>query len=371
MKIFTFLFFILFNLSLPNQAMDGKIDEISSNSQKNIVHGWAAQAAKQPLVPYTYELGPIGPQEVEIKVEFCGLCHTDVSFKDNEFGLSKYPLVPGHEVVGRIIDIGNQVTSLKVGQSVGVGCYADSCMHCSECIKGNNNRCGKIEFTVGHPGGFAEKMRSHWLWAVPLPETLDILKAGPLMCGGATVFAPLLKYVQPIHHVGVVGIGGLGHLALQFANKMGCDVTAFSSDPSKTEEIRKLGAHHVISSKNSDDIRKAANSLDFLLVTVSKPLDWGAYIDTLKPEGRMHIVGGILEPMNISVLSLLSGEKSVSSSPLAPPSVTREMLEFAARHNIAPQVEIFPMSQVNEAIKHLEDGKARYRVVLKSDFASK
>jgi len=322
-------------------------------------------------VPYTYELGPIGSQEVEIAVEYCGLCHTDLSFINNEFGLSQYPLVPGHEVVGRIVGIGNQVPGLKIGQFVGVGCYADSCMHCSECVSGDNNLCEKVALTVGHPGGFAEKIRSHRAWAFPLPETLDISKAGPLMCGGATVFTPLYDFVKPTDHVGVVGIGGLGHLALQFANAWGCEVTAFSSNPSKTEEIRKLGAHNVISSVTSTDILKAANSLDLLLVTVSTPLDWDAYLKTLKPNGRMHVVGGILKPMEISALSLLSGKKSVSSSPLATPAVISKMLKFAARHKIAPQVEIFPMSRVNEALKHLEEGKARYRVVLKSDFASK
>jgi len=358
MKIFMFLFFILFNLSLPNQAME----------DENIVRGWAAKGAKQPLELHTYKVGPIGSQEVEIAVDYCGLCHTDLSFINNEFGLSQYPLIPGHEVVGKIVAMGEQVPGLKIGQTVGVGCYADSCMYCHDCRAGNNNLCEKVALTVGHPGGFAEKMRSHWAWTIPLPETLDISKAGPLMCGGATVFAPLLEHVKPIHHVGVVGIGGLGHLALQFAKAFGCHVTAFTSNLSKTEELKGFGAHRVISNKNSDDILEAAKSLDFLLVTVSTSLDWETYLQTLKPNGRMHVVGGIPEPMEIPALSLLPGKKCVSSSPLATPTQIFEMLEFAARHGIAPQVEIFPMSKVNEGLKHLEEGKARYRVVLKSDF---
>ncbi len=168
--------------------------------------------------------------------------------------------------------------------------------------------------------------------------------------------------------MGVVGIGGLGHMALQFVNAWGCEVTAFTSNPSKSDEVRKLGAHRVLSSRDSDEILKAANSLDFLLVTVNIPLDWAALLKTLRPNGRMHVVGAVLEPMPIPAFELIMGQKSVSGSPTGGPAMISAMLDFAARHDLAPQVEHFPLSKVNDAIEHLAAGKARYRIVLDADF---
>lgn len=333
------------------------------------IHGWATHGAKQKLEPFTYDAGPLAPEEVEIAVEYCGLCHSDLSMINNDWGLSGYPLIPGHEAVGRIVAAGDYVKGLQVGQRAGVGWNADSCMHCHECITGNNNLCAKVIPTiVGRHGGFADKIRAHWRWVIPLPETLDISSAGPLLCGGVTVFAPLFTFnIKPTDRVGVVGIGGLGHLALKFANAWGCEVTAFTSSVSKIEALRELGAHRVVSSRNSADILSTANSLDLLLVTVNMPLDWTLLLKTLKPNGRMHVVGAVLEPMPIPALDLIFGQKSVLGSPTGGPAVLSAMLDFAARHNIAPQVEHFPLSRVNDAIAHLEAGKARYRVVLDID----
>jgi uncharacterized zinc-type alcohol dehydrogenase-like protein len=237
-------------------------------------------------------------------------------------------------------------------------------------MTGDNNLCGEAGATIiGHHGGFAERIRSHWAWAIPLPDALDISSAGPLLCGGVTVFAPLATYgVKPTDRVGVVGIGGLGHMAIRFANAWGCEVTAFTSNSSKVDELRKLGTHRVVSSRDSADILKAANTLDFLLVTVNVSLDWSALLKTLKPNGRMHVVGAVLEPMPIPAFDLIMGQKSVSGSPTGGPAIMSSMLDFAARHDIAPQVEHFPLSKVNDAIKHLAAGKARYRIVLDSDF---
>lgn len=330
------------------------------------IHGWVAYGAKQKLEPFTYDPGPLGPEEVEIAVEYCGLCHSDLSILNNDWGLSKYPLVPGHEAVGQVVAAGDDVKGLQIGQRVGVGWSADSCMHCHQCMTGNHNLCPDVAATIiGHHGGFADRIRAHWAWAIPLPDTLDISSAGPLLCGGITVFAPLLTLgVKPTERVGIVGIGGLGHLALKFSNAWGCEVTAFTSNVSKSEELRRLGAHRVVSSRNSVEILAAANSLDFLLITVNTPLDWPALLKTLKPNGRMHVVGAILEPMPISAFDLIMGQKSISGSPTGGPPAISAMLDFAARHNIAPQVEHFPLSKVNEAIEHLAAGKARYRVVL-------
>lgn len=330
------------------------------------IHGWAAHGAKQKLEPFTFDAGPLAPEEVEMAVEYCGLCHSDLSILNNDWGLSRYPVILGHEAVGRIVATGDYVKGLHIGQRVGIGWSAGSCMHCHECMTGNHNLCPEVAATIiGHHGGFADRLRAHWAWTIPLPDALDISSAGPLLCGGITVFAPLLRHgVKPTDRVGVVGIGGLGHLALKFANAWGCEVTAFTSNVSKIEELRALGAHRVVSSRNSTEILAAANSLDFLLITVNTPLDWTALLKTLKPNGRMHVVGAVLEPMPISAFDLIMSQKSISGSPTGDPSAISAMLDFAARHGIAPQVEHFPLSRVNEAIEHLAAGKARYRVVL-------
>lgn len=334
------------------------------------IRGWASRGAKQKLEPFTYNAGPLGPEEVEIAVQYCGLCHSDLSILNNEWGLSQYPAILGHEAVGRIVAVGDYVKGLRVGQKVGVGWTAGSCMHCRECMTGNNNLCTEaVPTIVGHQGGFADRVRAHWVWAIPLPDALDISSAGPLLCGGITVFSPLLTFgVKPTDRVGIVGIGGLGHMGLKFANAWGCEVTAFTSNPSKAEEARGFGAHQVVSSHDSAAMQQIANSLDMLIVTVNRPLNWAAMLKTLKPHGRLHVVGAVLEPMQISVFDLMFGQKSVSASPTGGPSAISTMLDFAARHHIAPQVEHFPMSKVNDALEHLATGKARYRIVLDTDF---
>jgi alcohol/geraniol dehydrogenase (NADP+) len=335
------------------------------------VRSWAVQNQGASLVPYDFTASELGPEEVEIAVEYCGLCHSDLSMVENEWNLSQYPLVPGHEVIGTVAAMGNLVKGLKLGQKVGVGWNAGSCMHCQQCMSGEHNLCGSIQPTiVTHHGGFAEKVRAHWAWTIPLPASLKPSEAGPLLCAGATVFTPFLTFgIKPTDSVGIVGIGGLGHLGLKFAKAWGCEVTAFTSTKSKEEEARGFGAHRVINSRDTDDILKAANTLDFLLITVNTSLDWSALVTTLKSNGRMAIVGAILEPIQISAIDLIFGQKRIAGSLNGGPTATALMLEFAARHNIYPQTEHFPMSKVNEAMQHLTEGKARYRVVLDADFS--
>lgn len=334
------------------------------------VHAWAAHAAKQKLEPYTFDPGPLGSEEVEIAVEYCGLCHSDVSMIRDEWGMARYPLIPGHEIVGRVVALGDHARGLMAGQRVGVGWNAGSCMHCQQCMTGQHNLCAEaVPTIVGHSGGFAERIRTHWAWTIPLPGALDMSSAGPLFCAGVTVFAPLSVFgVKPTDRVGVVGIGGLGHLALRFANAWGCEVTAFTSHASKADEAKGFGAHHVVSSRDSEAIRKLAGTLDFLLVTVNVSLDWSAMMVALRPNGRLHVVGAIVAPLTITAMDLIFGQKRVSGSPTGAPAVIASMLDFAARHKIAPQVEHFPMSKVNEAVEHLMSGKARYRIVLDPDF---
>ena len=332
------------------------------------IHAYAAEEAGAPLKPFSYELPDIGPDEVDIKVAYCGLCHSDLSMLKNEWGMSQYPLVPGHEVVGDVIRTGAQVRNVKAGDKVGLGWFSESCMHCDTCMDGSHHLCPEVEQTiVGRHGGFADRVRCHWSWATPLPPDIDMAKAGPLFCGGITVFNPIvLSGVQPTDRVGVIGIGGLGHLALQFLHHWGCEVIAFSSHPDKKEQILKMGADQVVNSRDPEALESIAGSLDFILNTTNVSLDWNAYLGTLAPKGKLHTVGAVLEPMPIPAFSLIGGEKSVGGSPLGSPARTRSMLEFCVRHNIYPVVEEFPMESVNEAIEHLEAGKARYRVVLKA-----
>ncbi len=333
--------------------------------------GWAAHGAKQLLKPYEFDASPIGPEEVEVRVEHCGMCHSDLSVINNEWGFSQYPVVPGHEAVGRVAALGEHVQGLKLGQRVGVGWTAASCMHCRLCLSGEQHLCAQaVPTIVGHNGAFADRVRAHSAWTIPLPDGLDIASAGPLLCGGVTVFSPLTLYgVQPTARIGVVGIGGLGHMALKFAAAWGCEVTAFTSTDSKADEAKAFGAHHVVATRNAAAIRAIAGSLDLLLITVNAPLDWSAMVATLAPKGRMHVVGAVLEPIPVSAFDLIMAQRNVSGSPTGAPVTIATMLEFAVRHKIYPQVEHFPMSKVNDALARLESGKARYRIVLDADFA--
>ena len=330
------------------------------------IHAYAANERGEALAAFEYELGPLGRNEVEINVASCGICHSDLSMLDNDWGQSTYPLVPGHEVSGTVAAIGEGVEHLHVGQLVGLGWYSRSCMTCPQCMRGDHNLCATAEQTiVSRHGGFADKVRCDKMWAVPLPEGVDPRKAGPLFCGGLTVFNPIVQFdVRPTQRVGVIGIGGLGHLALQFLSKWGCEVTAFTSSDSKAEAALKLGAHRIVNSRSDAALDDAAGSLDLILSTVNVPLNWQKYFAALSPRGRLHIVGAVLEPLPVGAFSLIGGQKSVSGSPLGSPATAAMMLDFCARHGIAPITEHFPMSRVNDALEHLRSGKARYRVVL-------
>ena len=331
------------------------------------VEAYAAPEASSPFQPFDYELDQIGPEDVDIRVDYCGICHSDLSMWQNHWGRSQFPLVAGHEIVGTVINVGNVVSSVKVGDKVGLGWFSDSCMHCNPCLSGQHNLCDSVRMTIaGRHGGFADTVRCHWVWATPIPYQLDVSKVGPLLCAGVTVYYPLVQHnIKPSAKVAVIGIGGLGHLALQFFNKWGCEVTAFSSSPDKTEEAKKLGAHHVVNSRSDEDMRALAGKFDFILNTVDVNLNWQAFAETLAPMGILHTVGAVPEPMQVHPGTLVFGEKSLSGSALGTPLATRKMLEFAARHNIEAITEQFDITDINAAFAHLESGKARYRIVLK------
>ena len=331
----------------------------------------AATTAHGRLQPFSFDPGEIGSEEVEIKVTHCGICHSDLSMLDNEWGMTKYPFVPGHEVAGTIVALGSGAKGLEIGQRVGLGWTAHSCLACHECLSGDQHLCASAQGTiVGRHGGFADRVRAQWAWVRPLPEALDLAKTGPLLCGGVTVFAPFLIHNVPATaRVGVIGIGGLGHMALQFANKWGCEVHAFTTSDSKEEEARKLGAHHVHNTRQEGALKQLSRSLDLIISTINAPLDVAGLLDTLAPKGRLHNVGAVLQPLEVPAFSLLAGQKSLSGSPTGSPTTIDQMLAFSARHSIAPITETFPMSKANDALERLRSGKARYRIVLVNDLS--
>lgn len=331
-----------------------------------LVRAYAATKSNGPLEAFEFELGEIGSDEVDISVESCGICHSDLSMLKNEWNLTSFPFVPGHEVIGKISKVGDDVNHLKVGQRVGLGWHAGYCLTCDECLEGHHNLCSTSRPTiVGRHGGFADTVRAQALSVAVLPLELDSREAGPLLCGGMAVYNPLVQMnISPNAHVAVIGIGGLGHLALKFSRAWGCEVTAFTSNDSKAAEAVELGAHQTINSRDKNAIKNAAGSFDLIISTVNIPLDWNSYIATLKPRGRMHMLGAVTQPLNINLIPMMFNQLSLSSSPVGSPATIRKMLAFAARHKITPVTEHFAMNQVNDAIEHLESGKARYRIIL-------
>ncbi len=404
----------------------------------SMIKSYAAKEAGGELEVYEYDPGELKPQDVEVQVDYCGICHSDLSMIDNEWGFSQYPLVAGHEVIGRVVALGSaaQDKGLQVGQRVGIGWTARSCGHCDACISGNQINCeqGAVP-TIMNRGGFAEKLRADWQWVIPLPENIDIESAGPLLCGGITVFKPLLMHhITATSRVGVIGIGGLGHIAIKLLHAMGCEVTAFSSNPAKEQEVLAMGADKVVNSRDPQALKALSGQFDLIINTVNVSLDWQPYFEALTYGGNFHTVGAVLTPLSVPAFTLIAGDRSISGSatgtpyelrklmrfaarskvnvsldwqpyfealtyggnfhtvgavltPLSVPAFTliagdrsisgsatgtpyelRKLMRFAARSKVAPTTELFPMSKINDAIQHVRDGKARYRVVLKADF---
>jgi uncharacterized zinc-type alcohol dehydrogenase-like protein len=329
------------------------------------ISAFAALAAKQALVPFGYEAAPLGDADVEIEISHCGICHSDLHLLDDDWAVSRFPLVPGHEIVGRVAVAGSS-SALRVGQRVGVGWQRSACGHCRECLRGEENLCPSQEATcVGHPGGFAERIRVDGRFAFPLPESMDAATAAPLLCAGATVFAPLRRWgIAHGARVGVIGIGGLGHIALRFLSAMGCETTAFTSSPDKRVEASRLGANEVASSTKAREILAHKDRLDFLLCTVPARLDWISYLQTLRPGGVLCLVGAPPGLLQFPAAQLLTGQRVVCGSDIGSPGMIREMLAFAAQHGVAAEVELSPMTDVNTALGRVRENRARYRMVL-------
>lgn len=331
------------------------------------INAFAAKAPKMRLDPFSYAPAELRPQDVEVKITHCGICHSDLHLIDNDWGISQYPLVPGHEIIGTIVATGADVAHLVNGQRVGIGWQRGSCLHCELCVRGEENLCAHhVATCVGHHGGFAESIRVDSRFAFPIPDALTSENAAPLLCAGATVYSPFRRHgVRPDMRVGVIGIGGLGHLALQFANALGCEVTAFSSTPDKEQEARSFGAHHFIASNSKSDLENTGK-VDFILSTVFADLDWPAYLNVLRPNGKLCFVGVPANPIAIHIGMLLSNQKSVCASVIGSRWMISEMLDFAARHGIVAKTEIMPMARANDAIDKVRSNQARYRMVLKT-----
>lgn len=332
------------------------------------IKAWAAREPHGPLAPFQYEPDRLGPWDVELAISHCGLCHSDLHLINDEWGISRYPLVPGHEIIGTVRALGAAVEHLQVGERVGVGWQRSACLACEDCARGEENLCEHARATcVGHPGGFAERIVTDSRFAFPIPAALSPAAAAPLLCAGITVYAPLRRYrIGPGVRLGVLGIGGLGHLALRFATALGAQVTALSSSPRKAADARRFGAQHFLDMNDAGARQRARRSLDFILSTVSADLDWAEVLALLRANGRLCFVGVPPAAIGLRAAQLIDGQKSLSGSAIGGRAMMREMLEFAARHGIEPQIERLPMAEVNTAVARVAANQARYRMVLEN-----
>lgn len=330
-----------------------------------MIKGFACTNPRAALNDFSYDAGALGDDEVEVKVTHCGICHSDVHLIDNDWGISKYPFIPGHEIVGTVAAKGSNV-KLALGARVGIGWQCNSCGVCEFCKAGMENHCKQNQPTcVGHHGGYADAVRADQRFVFPIPDALDSAQAAPLLCGGATVFTPFhVHNVGAGAKVGVVGIGGLGHLGLQFARARGCQVTALSGNATKEAEARRFGAEQFLVTADKEALSKAQSSFDFILVTASGDVDVPALIDLLRPRGKLCVVGALPSAMQVRAGQLIHGDKSVVGSNIGAPDVIRLMLDTAAKHKVAAQIQTIPMAEVNAALDKVRAGQARYRIVL-------
>jgi len=331
-----------------------------------MIKAYAAMSSGSELELFEYEPEDLKPNEVSIDVESCGICHSDISAIDGSWGKSKYPMVAGHEVIGKIIMVGSNVSLHKIGDRVGLGWHSGYCHNCEYCKAGDHNFCSSTKKTVfSQHGGFAEQVAADEVSVIPIPNELNHQDAGPLLCGGITVFTPLVEFnITKEHKVGIIGIGGLGHLAIKIYKALGCHVTAFTNSYDKNNLLKELGADIIISSIDNSKIKALGSKFDLIISTVNVKLDWNVFLSVIKPRGRLHFVGAVLAPIEASVFSLMGGRKSISGSPVGSPANIKKMLEFCSQHKISPMVEHFKFDQINDAIRKLRNNELRFRAVL-------
>lgn len=338
--------------------------------------GMACFVSKEELKEWNFDLRKLGPDDVEMKVVYCGVCHSDIHTIKGDWGKQNLPLIPGHEILGYVTKVGGNVTKFKVGDRVGVGAQCFSCLECSECNSSRENYCTKqfygtygAKFDDGYisQGGYAHHQRTNQRFVVKIPDSLSSAKAAPLLCAGITTYAPL-KYLKvgPGMKIGVIGIGGLGHLALKFARAMGAHVVALSSSDGKREEVLRLGAHEFLNHTKEEELQKAQGTFDAILCTVSGNFNLQGIMKLIKAHGTFSNVGLPEGEFKIPAFSFLK-DINIKGTLIGSPSEIEEMLEFCALHSILPEIEIHPLKMANEVIQMVLDNKARYRYVLSID----
>jgi uncharacterized zinc-type alcohol dehydrogenase-like protein len=329
------------------------------------VLGYAARRVGQPLEPFTWEPPTLGEHDVRVAVSHCGLCHTDIQAIDNYYGISTFPLVPGHEIVGYVTELGSAVSSVELGARVGIGWQARSCGQCEWCLKGETQLCMHIEDTtvmVPH-GGFSTSVVADCRFVYLLPPPIPSEVAAVLMCAGVSIYSALRTHVTSRGlGVAIVGVGGLGHLAIQFAHALGCNVTAISSSSVKKEHALGLGADHFIDVNDEAGMRQVNFGYDLLVCTANAGIHWESLLMTLKKRGKLILLG--FPDVTFNSTDLVAHELSITGSLIGNPSTMREMLGFVQKHGITPLVEVMPMSRVNEGIQKLRENRVRYRIVL-------
>ncbi|PON40955.1 Alcohol dehydrogenase superfamily, zinc-type [Parasponia andersonii] len=337
--------------------------------------GWAARDTTGVLSPFNFSRRKTEENDITFKVLYCGICHSDLHMIKNEWGLSTYPLVPGHEIVGVVTEIGNQVKKFKVGDIVGVGYMIASCQSCHDCSNNLENYCPRMIPTCGATyhdgastrGGFCDIMVADQNFVVHIPDNLPLDATAPLLCAGITVYSPLRYFGldKPGTHVGIVGLGGLGHVAVKFAKAMGAKVTVISTSPNKKEEaIEHLGADAFLVSRDKDQIQAALGTMDGIIDTVSAVHPLLPLIGLLKSHGKLIMVGAPNKPLELPVFPLLLGRKIVAGSCIGGIKETQEMMDFAAKHKITSEIEVIPIDYVNTAMERLLKGDVRYRFVI-------
>ncbi|WP_460044626.1 NAD(P)-dependent alcohol dehydrogenase [Pseudomonas sp. S2_H01] len=338
--------------------------------------GYAAQSATAPLAPMTFQRRNPRADDVVIKILYSGVCHSDIHQARNEWGIAVYPLMPGHEIVGKVTEVGTSVTNHKVGDLVGVGCMVDSCRHCEACAADLEQYCLEgPTLTYATPdrvdgsntmGGYSNSIVVSEHFVVRIPEKLDLASAAPILCAGITTYSPLKHYgVKAGDKVGVLGMGGLGHMGIKFAKAMGAEVTLFTRSASKAEEARRQGADHVIVSADAEQMKAAAGHFDFLLDTIPVQHDLNPYLETLRFDG-VHILVGLIEPIDPAVhaANLVMKRRVLAGSLIGGIAETQEVLDFCAEHDISCDIEMLDIKNINEAFSRVVSGDVKYRFVI-------
>lgn len=337
--------------------------------------GYAAEAATAPLAPFTFERRDPGPTDVRIDILYCGVCHSDLHQARNEWHNTLYPCVPGHEIVGRVTAVGEAVTRFRVGDLAGVGCMVDSCRECASCQEGLEQYCergfvgtynGEDRQGGGHTfGGYSRAVVVDQAFVLKVPENLDLAAVAPLLCAGITTYSPLRHWkVGPGQRVGIVGLGGLGHMAVKFARAFGAHVVLFTTSASKVEDALRLGAHEVVLSRDEAAMAREANSFDFILDAVAAQHDINAYLGLLKRDGTLVQVGAPEQPLPVAVFSLIFKRRSFAGSLIGGIAETQEMLDFCGEHGITSDIEMIRMDEINTAYERMIRSDVKYRFVI-------